>query len=334
MRERVRFESVDYSVGWLAVLTVVIISLMVVQTGRVQGWLEDRVSFQVRMPDEGTYGLRAGADVQMLGTSAGRVSRVDIDEDEIIARVEMRPEFAKLVREDAVIRIRRAFVVAGDAFLDIDPGRGPFARLTEETEIPASIDNELDKSVAAILADLEVRIPQTLGEVQRTTSAIADLTERLADPAGDLNRTVANVRELSDSAADPRGPLQFLLTNIDLTKSLEEVLAEVIELTRKASLLGDEFIGVSAEVRPLVAEVRRTVEDARATLRDFRESGELETALGAGAESAQAIPGLIFQLEQTLAQIDRLTRDLQDSWIVGGQSVPAVRDASPAERLP
>lgn len=338
-RYRARFDSVDYSVGWLAALTVLIVTLMVVQTGRVQGWLEDWSTFQVRLPSQGTYGLREGAEVRMRGIRVGRVVAVDIDPDDVeditvFATVQLRPEFARRIRDDAKVIVQQAFVVAGDAFLEIEPGTGEPIAITSGTVLAAEENDELAEQLGVILEDVQRRVPETLDQINRTLAAVAEITERLADEQGDLNRMIVNARRLSDAAADPRGPVQFLLRNIDLTKSLEEALAETAVLVENVNAIAVEARGATGEVGPLLAEVRRTVAEARETIKVLRESDDVSATLSSTRETAEALPALLFQLEQTMLQVERLTRDLQASWLVGGNPTPRVPEAAPAEGLP
>lgn len=335
MAQRFKYESVDYSVGWLALVTLVLVVGGVVQTGAVQGWLDPGVSFSVRMPDkEGSLGLREGADVVVLGAHAGRVTRVELRDRRVIVRARLDASFARLMTTNWKIYVRKSFVVAGDAYLEIEPGDADPLEFTDETTGVALIDEDLVESVTAIvesarvfaegtLPEVQARLPETLDNIEGVTESLSVVLARLADERGDMAVAMSNMRTLSDEVANGDGPLAMLIRNVDLTADIQKVVAELFEVSQNTDELLVSLNEGAEEMPALLVSLRAATDDLRATLAELRDSEDFDLAVEATTDAAQAVPRVLYQTEQTLAELDRLLRAMQSHWLVGGGRAPA-----------
>ena len=66
-------------------------------------------------------GLRVGNHVDMLGIEAGRVERLDMDQESQKAVVEMKIQNGMKIYDDAIASIKTEGLI-GDKYLSIDPG--------------------------------------------------------------------------------------------------------------------------------------------------------------------------------------------------------------------
>jgi len=286
MARRVKYRTVDYSVGWLVLITALLIGAAAVQTGRVQEWLRPGVRFDVLMPVGGTEGLKQGAEVTMLGASAGHVTDVTIDENgDVIASVQVDRDFARFIAQDSLIYVRRAFVFAGDASLEITVGRGSPLVFDETTTLEARIDTGATDAVASILDEVKAELGPLMNNAERSSASVATILESIAEGKGPAGRALMN-----EPMADEIDSIVFDLGKI--SRGLSEIASNINEAS---------------------GELTRSAQD-----------------------TAAVAPGLILQIEQTLAEVEALSRAMQSNWLIGGNGeLPEDPELpSPSESLP
>src|SRR4051812_7011229 len=102
---------------------LMLVGLTVVLVGRAQRWFQPVRPLTILLPEEGSLGLREGADVLILGTNVGSVNAIRVNEQGgMEADVSIRRDFSRYVRADSVAVVRRTFGVAGDAYVEISRG--------------------------------------------------------------------------------------------------------------------------------------------------------------------------------------------------------------------
>ena len=138
-----RFRYANQAVGAFVILTVIIFGAAFLFSGQVREWLEPGERIKVILPSDGLFGLSEGADVEVLGTRAGKVLRIVINPDrKMHADVQIQSDMKPFVRRDSSAVIRKRFGVAGDSFLDISRGFGQSHRLnlwSEMSKVPIQL---------------------------------------------------------------------------------------------------------------------------------------------------------------------------------------------------
>ena len=267
MARRVRYRTVDYSVGWLVLITALLLGAAALQTGRVQEWLRPGVRFRVLMPKDGSQGLKLGSDVTMLGASAGSVTDVSIDENgDVIASVQVDRDFVRFIHKDSQIFVRRAFVMFGDASLEITRGQTTPLVFDETTVLVAKIDTGATDTVTGILDEVQTNLGPLLSNAERSSDAVATILE---------------------SVAEGKGPAGRALMYEPMALDLDQIIADMSTITSGLSLVA-ESIGKASP------DLTRSAQD-----------------------TAAITPGLVIQIEQTLAEVEALTRAMQNTWLIG-----------------
>mgnify|MGYP003628066350 CR=1 FL=1 len=192
-------------------------------------------------------GLQVGSDVNMRGVKVGRVENFGIDRDNINkVSVEVRVDRRTPVSTNSEAIINRN-LVTGLARIDLNtPGEpGP--------ELDPSADDGLPV-IAEGRADLD--------EITETASSL-----------------VASARQGLDSinallSADNRKAMtDILLALRTTTASLDERVAgfaqTATDLSDTARRIGDSFVEIGQEVKPLTVEARKSLAQMRGALRDI-----------------------------------------------------------------
>ena len=94
-----RFRYLNETVGLLVLLTAIIFVAALLQASRVQEWFDAGADIKIMLPDDGLFGLSEGADVEILGTKAGEVTRIEIKPNQKMhAEVHIRSAMQPFVR--------------------------------------------------------------------------------------------------------------------------------------------------------------------------------------------------------------------------------------------
>ena len=121
----IRLRHTDEWVGALVIAAVALLLIAALQAGVLREWFKPTAELRLVLPSAGVAGLEVGADVEILGTRAGRVNEIVLDPDQqMYAMLEIDEQATAFIRRDSKAVIRRRFGVAGAAFVDISRGTG------------------------------------------------------------------------------------------------------------------------------------------------------------------------------------------------------------------
>ncbi len=126
--------------GIFVVIGLLCVAYMAVKLGKLNLIGDDRYVLYARFTS--VSGLRVGNPVEIFGIEVGRVERLDMDQKDQIAQVELKIDKGIKVYGDAIASIKTAGLI-GDRYVNIDPG-GSSAPLKPgetiaETEPPIDI---------------------------------------------------------------------------------------------------------------------------------------------------------------------------------------------------
>jgi phospholipid/cholesterol/gamma-HCH transport system substrate-binding protein len=133
-------------VGIFLVICLVCVAYLTVKFGNVSLFGGDYYSLFARF--DKVTGLRVGNSVQMIGMEIGRVENFTMDQEDLVAVVEMKIKNDVKIYGDALASIKTAGLI-GDKYVSIDPGGGdemlePGATIIE-TESPVDIGDLIAK---------------------------------------------------------------------------------------------------------------------------------------------------------------------------------------------
>ncbi|MEX2215541.1 MAG: MlaD family protein, partial [Phycisphaeraceae bacterium] len=99
--------------GLMVLVLIVLGVVAVVLMGNAKKWFMPMRSLTVVFPEQGTFGLGAGAEIQILGIIVGKVDEVEVDDQgRVEARTHIREDFFRLIRTDSKALIKKRFGVA------------------------------------------------------------------------------------------------------------------------------------------------------------------------------------------------------------------------------
>jgi phospholipid/cholesterol/gamma-HCH transport system substrate-binding protein len=179
MSKAFKFRYASELAGFFVLMALGLLVAGVFVTGRSQGWFERRFALRARVDsEEGIFGLEQGAEVRVRNTVAGKVATIRPTEDGgLEATFVIMERFRSFVRTDSVARIKRKFAVAGDAFVEVSPGKGP---MVEDGDVLQCVkDEEIMETAQVMLQDLQSRLFPLLDEVNAILKRANRITEGL-----------------------------------------------------------------------------------------------------------------------------------------------------------
>jgi phospholipid/cholesterol/gamma-HCH transport system substrate-binding protein len=290
--------------------------------------------------------------VEILGTKAGEVRDILINPSETLhADVRIDNEMAVFVRSDSTATIRKTFGIAGDAYLEITRGFGEPLDW-EFAVIKAVSDRKPTDTVGEMIDEIREKTFPVIDEAQRAIRALAQVAEELQDPNKGVQQLLANFNSIAGRINSGEGSLGRLLTEDNLVRDLESMTAQLnAEMRRLGPILGDlkktaentaafstQINLRSEDIPEIVHSLREALAAAEAVLTDLsRATPRLPDITSKVEESADTVPALVLQVQQVLIELERLIKQLQSHWLLGGSSGTASRNGgriSPLEVKP
>ncbi len=350
--QRTRFRYANQAVGIFVILTVIIFGAAFLLSGQVREWLDPSGRIKVILPSDGLYGLSEGAEVEILGTKAGKVIRIVISPDQQIhAEVQIQSDMKAFVRRDSTAVIRKKFGVAGDSFLYISRGFGePFD--WDYAVITATADRAPTESIGEILDDIRTKVFPILDDTQVAIHVFLSVMKELQDPEGHMQQLLAGLNTISGKIRRGEGTIGRLLLEDTM---LNEVEALISQLNKNLTRLGPLLDGLETTVEnvsKISAKVNRQSKDlpevtlklkevlvsVKAVMNDLsRTTPQIPRIAENMADATDNIPVLMLQTQQVLTELEQLLKQLQSSWLLGGKAGRKSREStriSPLEVRP
>jgi ABC-type transporter Mla subunit MlaD len=303
----------------LFILLAFAISITAVLFGpRTQGWFTPTRTLAIHLPPEGSLGLRQGSDVQILGSVVGSVDDIVVTQDgEMIAKVSVRGNFIRFVREDSRAIIRKPLGI-GDAAIEIT--RGHDDPLSDSGGV---LESTADKAPTQLMEETMAAIRDealpAIKELRSAISVYAMLAAELRGQQGNIQQALQYFNQLGAALEKGESLAGMLLVDpkpaTELRAALPKINASLDEL--HATLLATRTI--TNRLPQMGADMEEVVENVRVSSVEVR---RLAAALPGLEESAKKVvdmlPGVLLQSQETLLQIQRLTEGVQRSWLVKG----------------
>ena len=311
------------AVGALVILALALLIGAVLQAEVIRQWLSPPATLKIVLPEQGLFGLSAGAAVEILGTRAGEVRRIVIDPRErFYAEAEIDNSMRVFIRRDSAAFIRKQFGIAGAAYLEITRGTGEPLDW-DYAVIEAKADRAPTEDVGELIEDLRQKIMPIIDETSRAVTALANLIEEVRSPEGNLQQVLANLRSITKAAATGEGAVGKLLADEQLASDLQRtvvaandamqqataILAELKQVSKNLSTVSGA-VGKQADAIPeILANTDATLASLRTVTRDL-------------GQATPALPALLAQTQQTTLELERLLVQLRSLWLLGGEASP------------
>jgi phospholipid/cholesterol/gamma-HCH transport system substrate-binding protein len=345
-----RFSGFRYTheaVGALVLVTVLLFVMALMRAGYIREWFDPAATVKVILPAEGVFGLTEGARVEILGTKAGDVRKIVLDPEQALhAEITVRNAMMTFVRRDSHAIIRKQFGVAGASYLEITRGSGApldrdYAVLTAiaeqaPTDAASALIAEIRSRVVPIIEDAHTAIQLfttlargvqgSIDSVQPVLTDLHTLTGRLERGEGAVGRLLTEdtvARDLETMLAQARADMQRLGA---ILATMEETVRQAPALTATLNKYAGDLPLLAKRVDAMLGPLQGVLEDLR------RATPELPRITKSMAETTQSLPLLVLQTEQSLDNLEKLLRQLQSHWLLGGRE-PEARQGS-SRRLP
>ena len=325
----IRLRHTDEWVGALVIAAVALLLIAALQAGVLREWFKPTAELRLVLPSAGVAGLEVGAEVEILGTRAGRVNEIVLDPDQqMYAMLEIDEQATAFIRRDSKAVIRRRFGVAGAAFVDIARGTGEEMDWTYAV-VEAVTERAPTDSVSALIDEARQKVFPILDNAGRVTQSLAEVAERINRGEGNVGRllvddTIVKQAEATvGSARDAVAALNLLMA--DLQKSA----GNLNTLTQQVSAPD----GVPA----ILAQTDQNLATLKKILGDVAVATQRTPAIAKNLEGSTAnLPALLTQLQVTIQKLDQLVAQLQRSWLLGGGGAQPQepKQFSPSQELP
>jgi phospholipid/cholesterol/gamma-HCH transport system substrate-binding protein len=293
-RRLLRLRHTDEWVGLLVLLALTLFFGAIFDAGVLKRFLRPDSELQIVLPPAGFGGLTEGADIDVLGTHAGRVSRIILSPDRMVALATVERQTNAFIRRDSKATIRRRYGVAGASYVDITRGTGA----------------PMDWDYAVLNATVEPNPADTI------TATINQVKADLLPALENARHIMATLDSLVSGIKAGQGTAGRLLTDDTLIKQAEATVA----------ILKGEI----AQLDPLLARVPGLLNRSNAILANLqsisadakRATPELPAIAHNVADSTASLPGLLTQTQATAEQLEKLLAQLRGSWLLGGGGAP------------
>ena len=321
MPQRYPFRYVNEAAGFFVLAVVLVLVVAAVAAGRAKRWFQPTSTLSLRMPAEGSLGLKKGADVFILGTVAGKVEDVAPgDDDRMEAELSVRQDFfERYVRDDSKIVVRKQFGVAGDAFIEIGPGSKALPALPRTGAVLAVADDVPADLITATIEDARKEVLPALKQFRAAAERLTLVAERADHIAAKVESGEGLAGKL---LTDPKMADQVVQMLEDLNASsddLEVIVKDVRRTTASMAEMSESANEQMKELPGLVADTRAALQEVQVVLRDIQKTtAKLPDTVEATDRTLQSLPGLVMQTEETLRQIHRLVEGAQRTWLLRG----------------
>ncbi|MCA1810159.1 MAG: MlaD family protein [Kiritimatiellia bacterium] len=163
-----KFRFVNEITGIFVMLALLALAAGVFLAGRAQGLFEPTFQLHtVFTTDEGSFGLKRGAEVRIRDTTAGSVIRVEPDaEGNIQATFQIKENFHGFVRTSSRAVVRKTLIVTGDAYVEILVGNRNDPRMPDGAMIECGKDTEIIEQAMQLLEELREQTIPALVKLQ------------------------------------------------------------------------------------------------------------------------------------------------------------------------
>jgi phospholipid/cholesterol/gamma-HCH transport system substrate-binding protein len=296
MPNRFEFRQVNELTGFLVLAVLALVVMGVIFSAHSQQWFTRKYSFDVRLPEQGALGLRSGADVIVLGVSAGVVGEITVDDNgRMTAHVKIRRDFARFLRANSTASIKKVFGVAGDSFMEITRGSG-VALPAHNPEIACLLSEDSLNRMEEMLADLHAELVPVVAKAGEGVVEWTKLGEDFQENSRQIQELIARLDNLAAGMEQGKGTVGKLLTDTAIADQAQTLLS-------CANAVVEELHTMETNLNVAVQNVQTG-------------TARLPEITDAMANEAKDLPGLVKQTQVSMRELERLTEALQRNWLV------------------
>lgn len=330
-----KFRYTNEVVGLFVLCALLVFVVALLYSGQVRKWFKPSETLKVVLPQQGLFGLTESSKVEILGTVAGEVTDIVIDPSQrMYADVRIDKEMVPFVRSDSKATIRKTFGIAGDAYLDISRGSGEPLDWSEAV-ITAESDRNTTESVGEIIDEMRSKIFPVIDDSHAAIQIFLEVAKDLQASGNDFKALLASLKSISGHLSRGEGSIGRLLTEDRFSRDLENLISTLNEdLKHVDPILADlkvtigNFSALSAtineqskELPEISQSLKNTLASVETVMTDLnRSTHQLPKIARNVSDSTDSLPVLVLQLQQVMADLELLVKQLQSHWLFGGGS--------------
>lgn len=274
--------SPEAKVGLFVLIALVLLGYMSLRVGQF-GLLTWTGRYPVRVVFPSAAGLAVNGRVEIAGVEVGRIGAIELQDNQALVRLVLRPEVT--LHQDAVARIRTKGML-GEKYLELSPGSPdtpplPPGGLITRVETGVDFDQLLSRlpslleEIRPILQDVRA-ISQSLQRVIGTPAGEQSLQEILAN----FTQASKSLSQVAGSLARGEGTLGKLLKEDSLYRDIQAVVREVQGATRHLTSFTDRLANGEGTLAKLAHDPRLYDQVQQAVSRLNRIAQKIDEAEG------------------------------------------------------
>ncbi len=251
----------DSQILRMGVISLAVLLLVMVASFNLQKfpWFRG-TTFHAELSD--ASGLRTGSEVQVAGVRVGRVSKLRIGTERVVADFDVKG--AKLGRSTrASVEVKS---LLGEKFLNITPkGSGT---LDAGATIPLS-RTDVTADIVGTLGQLTTQTEQT--DKENLTTALDSLAEVVDSAAPEVKSSFSGLSRLSSTIATRDEEIEKLLARSrNVTQLLDERKGDLVTLMKQANLIFDELQARKDSIHTLLVNANELAVQLQGVVDDNR----------------------------------------------------------------
>jgi len=223
---------------------------------------------------EHTAGLRTGENVEVHGVQVGKVTGIELDEDQVVVEFVVDSDISLGSRTTATVKVA---TLLGSHYLEVDPqGSGELAdgRIPlERTAVPYNLQDVLEQGAGAleeldpeVLAEALTAVAGTLGaskqEIGPALEGVARLSEVVATRSDQAGELLTSARSVTDQLSESSEDLVTLMGQTNLVVSEVTARRDAIHrLLVETAELSDALSAIVASTEGRLGPALRDVND-------------------------------------------------------------------------
>ncbi len=304
MKKAFKFRFVNQLTGSFVLLCGALFVGSIFYAGGQQGWFEKEFEFVGLITGaEGSFGLTVGNEVRLSDTKVGSVQSVEpLNETQVRVVCLIKDRYRRYLRVSSTLEAKKEFMLTGDASLEIHAGKT--GELLPEGGVIAITQNTGFMEIAQ----------QTMEDIQGIAGPLVEKVDKI----------LGHIEALSGSIAAGKGAVGALLTDPETESHVKHMIAELDKtatgmpaiiteaeaLMARAQSISEKLDAVAGSATNVAVQIGGAADDIDAVMDDVK------VVSGVLRKESEDLNGLVFQAQETLREIERLTEGLQKHWFV------------------
>ena len=137
--------SVEIAVGIFVFIGILCVGYLTVKLGKME--ILGQKYYHVKAQFESVTGLKVGARVEMAGVPIGKVESIELDLEELVARVDLKIQSSVTITDDVIASVKTSGLI-GDKYIKLSPGGSDLVLKAGDTIIETESAVDLEELIS------------------------------------------------------------------------------------------------------------------------------------------------------------------------------------------